>query len=221
VKAVDYYAHAFPGDVHGDEIRWILAERIRFLSQRGGSEEAALRRQAHQQYERLEASKGPFTEKARVAMERFSAPARYDAAPDPRTHKEEDSLEIVGGSGTQTSNAKSTPHEVLVLNRAEVIVRMGAKSQFGVGTAVQGHVAHPVRTNGIVAIPAGATCQLIVVSTDASHANIRIGLTSIEIDHRAYAVKSSPISIAVSGGGKPTADRTLTFHLNAPLVIER
>lgn len=215
VQAVDYYARAFPGDVHGEELRWILAERIRYLSQRGGPEEAALRRQAMEQYAQLEASKGSFAGKAQAAT-KFSSAAELAAAARRSGHKTE-GLQVVGGSGTKTSTAKSAAHEVLVLNRAEVIVRAGALSQWTVGTVVSGRVAHPVKTNGIVAIPAGARCQLTVVSGDSSQASVSLGLTSIEVDHRAYAVKSLAVQTA-SGKGE---DHALVFHLDAPLVIER
>jgi hypothetical protein len=101
VKAVDSYAREFPGDIHGEELRWILAERIRHLSLRGGSEEAALRHQALQQYEQLEASKGRFAGMAQDAA-RFSSAAKL-AASARRPGRKTDGLHVAGGSGTKTS----------------------------------------------------------------------------------------------------------------------
>ena len=42
VKAVDYYAQTFPTSPHRDELRWILAERLRSLSAVGGPRGARL-----------------------------------------------------------------------------------------------------------------------------------------------------------------------------------
>jgi hypothetical protein len=225
VKAVDYYAKAFPGDIHGEELRWILAERIRYLSQQGSSEEVALRHLAQQQYELLVTSKGRFAAKAHDALANPSATGSGLHASLHLPGRKKGGLQavdrVVGGSGTQTSTAKSTAHEVLILNQAEVIVRAGTLAQLTVGTVVTGRVAHPVKTNGIVAIPAGASCQLTVVSTDPSKTNVSLGLTSIEIGHRTYAVKTAAVQTPADQGTAPTTDRALAFHLDAPLVIER
>ena len=80
VKAVDYYAKAFPGNIHGEELRWVLAERIRYLSQQGGPGEAALRHQAEQQYEQLEASKEDYAEKAHEASARYPSASGSSAS---------------------------------------------------------------------------------------------------------------------------------------------
>jgi hypothetical protein len=222
VRAVNYYAKAFPGDIHGEELRWILAERIRYWGQHGGPRQAALRQQARQQYEQIEASKGSFSAKAHDAMATnllaTGSGARASSLPTGRKAKV-DGLQVVGGAAeVQTSTVKSTGHEVLVLNRAQVIVHAEALSQLIVGAVISGRVAHAVKANGIVAIPEGAPCQLRVTRTGSSDADVSLGLTSIEIDHRAYAVKSSAVETP-SGNG--AADRALVFHLDAPLVIER
>jgi hypothetical protein len=220
VKAVDFYAQAFPADAHGEELRWVLAERVRILSQHGGSQGPALRRQANQQYQQLVASNGKFAEKARDALARVPSAPDTEARPRVSSRKA-GGLQVIGGSGTQTSAAKSAAHEVLILTQAEVIVRPGKLSQSAAGTVVTGRVASPVKTNGIVAIPAGALCQLTVVSADPSQAKLSLALSSIEIDHRVYAVKSPAMEIPSSVGDRRSADRALSFHLEAPLVIER
>lgn len=71
VRAVDYYCKAFPGDIHGEELRWILAERIRSISRHGDPRETTLRQLAQQQYKLLAASQGGFAGKAREAMVNF------------------------------------------------------------------------------------------------------------------------------------------------------
>lgn len=224
VKSVNYYVKAFPGDIHSEEIRWVLAERIRYLSQHGGSEDATLRHLAQQQYEQLEKSKGSYAEKAHDAAAEYpSVSASSGSGAHASAHlpvRKVDELQVVGGSGTQTSSVKSGPHEVLVL-QAEVIVLAGKPSQWTAGAVVSGRVAHPVKTNGVVAIPAGAQCQLTVVRGASSEANVSLGLTSIEIDHRTYAVRSPAVQAPSSKGAQRNVDHTLVFHLQSPLVIER
>jgi hypothetical protein len=72
-----------------------------------------------------------------------------------------------------------------------------------------------------VAIPAGAPCQVTVVSSDPAGSTFRLQLTSIEIEHRSYAVKSPIVEIHGGGDEKQAAYRAVNFHLSAPLVIER
>jgi hypothetical protein len=59
------------------------------------------------------------------------------------------------------------------------------------------------------------------VSSDPTGATIGLALTSIEIDHRIYAVQSPALEVHSGGGETPTVDRAMSFRLNAPLVIER
>ena len=68
VKAVDYYVKVFPSNAHGEELRWVLAERVRVLSQQGGTEGATLRREANQQYQQLVDLNGKYADKARDAL---------------------------------------------------------------------------------------------------------------------------------------------------------
>jgi hypothetical protein len=220
VKAVDFYTLTFPGDAHGEELRWVLAERLRALSQSAGPQGPALRRQANQQYEQVADLKGKFAEKAREVL--THTPSGQEPVSHPRgSNRKADGLEIIGGSGTQTSTGNSAPHEALVLTLAEVLVRTGKLSPSMAGASVTGHVASSVKTNGIVAIPAGSPCQLKVVSSNPSASTISLELTSIEINHRIYAVKSPVLEIHSGGGEKLTAYRSLSFRLDAPLVIER
>jgi hypothetical protein len=215
VGAVEDYAKTFPGDQHLDELRWLLAERLRLLAQRGGSQGAEFRRQATQQMQQLAAGKGSYAEKARGALERTPSDGRRSALPSIVIPKK-DGIQIIGGSGTQTSTAQSTPRNVLVLTQAEVRVRTSKLSQVPPGALISGHVATPVKTNGIVAIPAGAPCRLVVVSVDPAAARLGLKLTSIEIDHHTYAVKSEPVEVRTGKG-----EAALSFRLDAPVVIQR
>ena len=214
-SAVEEYAKTFPGDQHADELRWLLAERLRLLAQRGGSQGAEFRRQANQQMEQLAAGRGSFAEKARVALERTPSDAHRLARPTIGIPKK-DEIQIIGGAGTQTSTAQSTPRNVLVLTQAEIPVRTGKLSQVPAGALISGHVTSSVKTNGLVAIPAGAACQLAVVSVAPSTAKLALKLISIDIDRHTYAVKSGPVEVRTGKG-----EAALSFRLDAPLVIQR
>lgn len=219
-KAVDYYAQAYPTNPHRNELRWILAERLKTLSLDGGSKGSALRHEANEQYEKLATTNGDYAEKARNALAKISTAPAFVAAPHKPARKV-NGLQIVDDSGTHNLTTASTPRQVLVLTRTEVIVRPGKLSPSSAGTIVSGRVAYNVQANGIVAIPAGARCQLKVVNTDPSETSLSLSLTSIEIDRRVYPVKSTSTEIPMREGNRQTAGGALTFHLDAPLVLER
>ena len=101
VKEVDYYTQAFPGDVHGEELRWVLAERVRYLSQQGGPAETDLRHQARQQYEKIAASNGRFSDKARDELMKMASSPEVGAQQQRRrSNRKVDALQVNGGSGT-------------------------------------------------------------------------------------------------------------------------
>lgn len=220
VKAVDYYAHSFPGNSHRDELRWVLAERLRALSMQSGPKGLELRRQAKEQYEQLAATNDAYGEKARVALAKSPTSQEWvGSAPRSKPARKPDGLQIVDDSGTHTLSATSRPRQVMVLTQTEVTVRAGKLPQSSEGTVITGRVAYNVQTNGMVAIPAGARCQLKVVSADPSQTNVSLRLTSIEIDHRVYPVRSTTTEVFSGDGTRPGS--ALTFHLDAPLVLER
>ena len=109
--AVDQYAKAFPGDAHIDELRFVLAERLRAISSHAGPQAAELRNQSTQLFEQLAAGNGSFAEKARAALTVPSTahPPRSRVA----TPKKE-ALQIIGGSGTRTSVTSSGPRQVQI-----------------------------------------------------------------------------------------------------------
>jgi hypothetical protein len=220
VKAVDYYAQAFPSNPRREELRWVLAERLKALSLEGGAKGSVLRRQANEQYEQLASTNGDYAEKARTAIVKFSSTPAYVASPHKPARKIT-GLQIVDDSGTHSLTTGSVPREVLVLTRTEVVVRAGRLSLSSAGTSIPGHVAYNVQANGIVAIPAGARCQLKVVSSGSSGSGVSLSLTSIEIGHRVYPVKSTTTELSVGEASHQTANGALTFHLDAPLVLER
>jgi hypothetical protein len=92
VKEVDNFMRAFPGDVHGEELRWILAERVRYLSQNGGPAETDLRRQAHQQYEKIAASNGKYADKARDELMKMASSQEVGAQQRRRNTRKVDAL---------------------------------------------------------------------------------------------------------------------------------
>ena len=113
LNAVGQYAKAFPGDAHLDELRFVLAGRMKDLSSRMGPQGADLRSQSTQLFEQLSAGNGDFAEKARAALERPASPAhaqRKGVAPAPKKAP----MQVIGGSGTSTSMTESGPREVTI-----------------------------------------------------------------------------------------------------------
>jgi hypothetical protein len=115
VKAVDYYGKAYPGNPRGEELRWVLAERVRVLSQQGGTEGVALRREANQQYQELVDLNGKFADKARDALKGIETnPSRRELRGRRHatgTHKPKaDQIQIISGSGTEVITAPPVPH---------------------------------------------------------------------------------------------------------------
>ena len=221
VKAVNYYAQTFPASPHRDELRWVLAERLRSLSAGGGQKAAALRSQANEQYQQLAATTGGYAGNARAALAKTPPPSFQERAGTghKKAARRGDGLQIVDDAGTHNLTVTSVPHEVMVLTKTEVIVHAGKLSQSSEGTIIPGRVAYNVKANGIVAIPAGSLCQLKVTGTDSSQ-DISLRLTSIEINHRVYPVRSTSTEIS-SAAKRHIADNALTFHLDAPLVLPR
>ena len=222
VKSVDYFAQVFPSNPQRDELRWILAERLRSLSASSGSKGPALRRQADEQYEQLTATNGSYAQKSRDALARISPHqdgGSGGAAQTRKTAHKENGLQIVDSGGVHGFTSDSSNfREVMVLTRTEVMVHAGKLSQSNEGAVVSGRVAYDVKANGIVAIPAGSLCQLRVLRSDSTGI-LSLGLTSIEINHKVYAVKSSSTEMAT--GNRQKVKGALTFHLDAPLVLER
>ena len=123
VKAVDYYVKAFPGDIHGEELRWILAERIRFCVSTAdrGKQLSGNKLDSSMNNSRPRREDLP----RRLMMRWRRIPLHPDRAAPRRTPKPPGRWieSCWRGSGAQTSNVESTGHEVLILNQAQVMVR--------------------------------------------------------------------------------------------------
>jgi hypothetical protein len=215
VKAVDDYAKNFPKDGHTEELRLALADRLKSFAQRGGPRAADLHRQAMQQYEKIAASNGQYAGRAREALAKPASAPQHEAKPRVAPVKREP-VQIIGASGAQISTIQSASRNVMVLTQAEVRVRAGKLVRLAAGTVIPARVANAVKTNGMIAIPAGALCQLTVESSDPSLEQLTVTLSSIEIDHRTYPVRSQLIEIRGN-----TGEHTLGFRLEAPLIISR
>ena len=115
VKAVDYYSKVYPGNAHGEELRWVLAERMRVLSQQASPDAAALRREANQQFQQLVDSNGTFADKGRDALKGIE-PVPSAQEPRARRHAasrskpKSDEIQIISGSGTEVITAPAVPH---------------------------------------------------------------------------------------------------------------
>jgi len=215
--SVDQFAKSFPRRPEGERLRWLLAERMRILAQRGGGQGESLRKQANEQYQQLADGGGSFAEKARAILQPGSgalAAAQAGSRRNSRRGSKTQEVTIVGDSGIQIIGDTAQRHRALVLTEADIVVRAGKVSGAKAGSVVSGRVAQAIEANGSVAVPAGARCRLKVVSPAADGTPANLQLLSIEVDKRSYAVQST------AAAWQP-GDAALTFHLDAPLVIQR
>ncbi|HWR35690.1 MAG TPA: zinc ribbon domain-containing protein [Clostridia bacterium] len=218
VEAVDYYGKAFPGNPHVHELRWIVAERGRYLAQRGKLSKDWLRK-TREQYEQVAASDNAFAEKARAALTVPITAIADTEEPRSRPSKPQRAgLQILDSRSTGQSNS-SPAHEIVIVNRGEVFVQTPASARLDTGSVLQGRVARPVWANGVLAIPSGTRCDLKVVSGSAAEANAVLQLTAIEVGGRKYPVNSSPIELRKTN--RTALTRALVFQLDAPLAIVR
>ena len=133
--AVDYFRSAFPASPHGDELRWLLAERTRALAEHSDRRQALLRR-AGELYAKIAQGNGQFAEPARRALAQLP-PEIGAAGPRPSTSKARGStpmdtpfqhLTVVGGSLSTRSTRSSAPGDLTLAPRGAAGTPAGSRS---------------------------------------------------------------------------------------------
>lgn len=213
-KAVAYYNNAFPTErIKGDELRWVLAERLRYLAGRGQLSDE-LMKEARDQYEILMGKNGPYSDKARSAIN--SPPPTLSAERATRKSKREPAITVTGereGSQSVTGFSRTPTHEVVLLETADIAVLLNATDKLSQLGAVRCSVSGNVLANGRIVIPAGAPCHVTV--TGVSDKAATLTLTSVVVRSHAYDVRTSTTQIAKG------ADRRARFRLAAPVAINQ
>lgn len=214
VKAVGYFNDAFPSErAKGDELRWVLAERARYIASRAKSPEELLNA-ARKQYEILIAKGSPYADKAKGAMN--SPWPAVERNPHSKGKRESD-ISVQGeAGGTQriTGFSKSPTHEVVLLERANIPITLNDSSAVNPASTVACTVAEDVLSNGRVVIPSGAPCSVRIAKVSDRSANMM--LTSITVNNHSYTVRTATTEISKNSLKSP-----LHFHLVSPVAINQ
>lgn len=235
--AVDYYRRAFPGSLHADEVRWLLAEQTRELAERTGRPSALLAN-AREQYERIAQGSGEFAQRARELLSQLPPGERGTSS---RQGLSSAPLEfsLVGGSSppshaTSPGSPRVAVRRVTVLSRTPLLVRLTEPVQLSLGTTFQGEIEREIRVNNEVAIPKGSVTHLMVAAPGDPRTSSSLGLrvAAVLIDNQIYRVSAAAVRVESPSGlsqsllrNQPpprlSAGTRVEFRLNAPLVVTR
>jgi hypothetical protein len=226
-QAVDFYRNTYPGSPHGDEIRWLLAERTRALAV-SSDQRHTLLASAQEQYRKIAEAGGEYAERAREAMENLPTDSSFGA---PRRSGQSSTLgfSVVGGSVTSSPNLpEGTPgapiRRVTVLTRTPLYVRLTTPVQLSAGTTFEAQFAQDILVNREIAIPRGSAARIAVSETGGAPS---LRIVAAVIAGETYQVSASiarlsPTDRSGTGSQAPStlpAGTRLEFRLNAPLVV--
>ncbi|MFB3920852.1 MAG: hypothetical protein ACE145_03975 [Terriglobia bacterium] len=225
--AVEYYHSIFPGNHHGDELTWLLAEQTRELAARSDRPRKLLAT-AREQYQKLANSGGEYAMRAREALDQLAS--EPTTQPRPRSSKPRPlEFSIVGGTsgGTPTTAggaAGSPVRKVMVLDQTPLAIRLTSPLEMVPGAQGEGEIAEDIHVRTELAIPQGSRARLSVgpksqtpgSSPDATSLTLR--LTALVIGDQTYpvsafAVRSRPASTLPLG-------TRIEFRLTTPLVLQ-
>lgn len=201
VNAVAYFCAQFPNSPRCEELRWVLAERLRHLAQR--TDDPELLSRSRELYQAVANKKGPMADQAGKALESLA----QEEAPRRSSGSVKHGRDPAGrplGSGTAGQYA--------LVDRAEVHVRVPNLKSVSKGSTLWAPVAREIRLNGHVAVPGNATCLLLVTDTDSNGSHVALQLTGIEFDGKHYDVSTAPQRITVPGA-------VVVFQLDSSLLI--
>ena len=226
-KAVEYYRNTYPASSHGDEARWLLAERTRTLAE-ASDQRNALLASAREQYQKLAQAGGEYADRARQALEELPTDLPSSA---PRRSGQSSTLDfsVVGGSVTYSHNSpgaspRAPIRRVAVLSRTPLYVRLTSPAQLSTGKTFEAQFAQDIWVNKDIAVPRGSTAR-IAVSEAGETPSLRI--IAVVISGETYQVSASVSRIESTdrraiGGRIPStlpAGTHIEFRLDAPLVV--
>jgi hypothetical protein len=226
-QAVDFYQNTYPTSSHGDEIRWLLAERTRALAA-GPDQHRALLASAREQYRKIAEGGGEYAGRAREALENLPPDSSFGGS---RRSGPSSTLgfSVVGGSVTTSHNApEGTPgapvRRVTVLTRTPLYVLLTSPAQLSPGTAFEAQFAQDIWVNREIAIPRGSAAR-IAVSETAGSPSLRVVAAVIAGETYQVSASLSRLSPAGRSGSERQVPSTLPagtrleFRLDAPMVV--
>ena len=225
-EAVDYYHSIFPGNVHADELRWLLAEQTRELAERSDRSRNLLA-SAREQYRKLAESGGEYAARAREALDTLPTSTASQAAPRasaPRPLQ----FSVIGGS---TSLSQPTPgitpgtpvRKVTVLSRTPLVVSLTAPLEIVPGAQGEGEIAEDIHVKSDLAVPRGSRARLSVRSTRTTSgassraSSLTLHLTALVIGDQTYGVSS--LSAGDRVAGTLARGTRIEFRLAEPLYL--
>lgn len=200
-NAVSYFCAQFKNSPHCDELRWVAAERFRYIAQREGSQDALAR--SRRMFAAVRDNKGPNSAEAAKVLDGLSEPG------EERSHS------------NRTSGAKTPPskgstlgsgREYALVDQAEVHVKVPNLKSFTNGSIVRTPIAREIKINGKVAIPSNATCIMKVAELDPANSQLTVQLTAIEFGSKHYDVSTTPQKISSNGA-------VVVFPLESSLLV--
>ena len=221
-QAVDLYHATFPTSTHFDELRWLLAERSRELSE--GSRSPEMIGSARKIYEELAKGQSEFSDRAKEALDELGASA---AAASKRTQpraRTETEWSAEGGTATRTVgppvNLSAPIRRVTVVSRLPLFVRLTRAAKISSGAILQGEFARDVRVSQEIAVPRGSSAVVMVGQEGAGKKVENLRLTGATIRGESYMVSGYSRGMEVPGAGKFAASRDLPSSLPAGTTIE-
>ena len=226
-EAVDYYHSIFPGNVHADELTWLLAEQTRELAERSNRSRDLLA-SAREQYRKLAESGGEYAARAREALDQLPTSTSTQATPSRAAQPRPLQFSVIGGS-TSLSQPSSgmTPgapvRKVTVLSRTPLVVSLTAPLEIVPGAQGEGEIAEDIRVKSDLAVPRGSRARLSVASnrltsgTSSRGSSLTLRLTALVIGDQTYGV--SALSAGDHVGGTLARGTRIEFRLAEPLYL--
>ena len=221
-QAVDLYHASFPASTHFDELRWLLAERTRELSQ--GSRSPEMIGSARKIYEEIAKGQGEFSDRAREALGQLAvSPASAPRRIQPR-EQAGTTWNVEGGPASVAVgphvNLSAPIRRVTVVSRMPLFVRLTRAAKISSGAVLQGEIAQDVRVSQEIAVPRGSSAVVMVGQEGAGKKVENLLLTGATIRGESYMVSGYSRGMDVPGAGRFAASRDLPSSLPAGTTIE-
>ena len=221
-QAVDLYHTSHPASSHYEELRWLLAERTRQISQSRRS--AAMGETARKIFEEIAKGSGEFSGRAREALEELPAPSRSSPPRSTRRESSDTSWRAVGGSGAGAAGYRVDPsapiRRVTVVSRTPLYVRLTQPGKVSAGAVFQGEFANDVRVSSEVAVPQGSSAVVTVAQQGSVKKVENLLLTGATIRGESYMISGYSRGVDVPGSGRLSASKNLPSNLPAGTTIE-
>jgi hypothetical protein len=210
--AVRLFRKSYPGDPHGEELMWILAERTRELGLR--KRDAGILARARKAYDEVARGRGQHAAAAAAALARLEESPSGAALEAGRPGAS--SSAPSGAPEWRVYDPKARANKIMLLNETEVSVVFSAGQTLKEGEVLAGQVARAVVSNRDTIIPAGSLCRVKVGGAGAARDSVELTLVEIQIGGQSYAVETTPVRVRV---GQPLSRTRLLFRLRRSLVL--